>query len=226
MPRGLFIIGWDVLEGAVITVKVPDDFEIDAGDVQTIDVAHQFNPSSAWITIEDSSFKVASVFNHDVQKALVLVLNPNEVSSTFTKFLVELAKFVLPRADRPDTRERLDAAFSMIQAEVPVSDLVILNLANRVEELEGEKLDMKERIEGIISLAKDDAIKVLLWLVVKEGSSSMDGLVALLRNDERVADATVASLVQAGLITRDERSGKVLLVSQFDQILGPGYREK
>ena len=133
--------------------------------MQTIDVAHQFNvenQESNWIVIEDQGFKGISYFDGEIQKALVLELLPHEIPKSYTKILEAFAKFLLPRTDRENFYELLEEAFSKVQAEISPNEIVLLSFAKQIEELQEERLDFLEKVEGVAILTKDLTTKILL----------------------------------------------------------------
>ncbi len=169
MPQALFIISWDTLEGAIITSQYPSDVEINMNNVQTIDVAHSFHKDSPWIVVEDKGFKAVSFYNEGLLKAIALMLLPNEVPGNFVKFLEQLAEFVLPVKDDEAVNKRLAQAFSLVQAEIPVTEVVLLNFANEIQQLKERALDLNIQIRGIMELATELTTKVLLYLLISDG---------------------------------------------------------
>jgi hypothetical protein len=178
LPSCIFIISWDTLEGAIITSQYPTDVEINMNSVQTIDVAHSFNKESPWVVVEDKGFKAVSFYNEGLLKAIALVLLPNEVPGNFVKFLEQLAEFVLPVQDDEAGKKRLQQAFSLVQAEIPVTEVVLLNFANEIQQLKERALDLNIQIRGIIELATDLPTKILLYLLVSDGGSTEERLAA------------------------------------------------
>nr|MDO8110842.1 hypothetical protein [Candidatus Sigynarchaeota archaeon] len=176
MPKCIFVIAWDAYEGAIVTHQFPKDTVIDINNVQTIDVAHQFHlkdsNGSPWIVVEDKDLKAVSYYNEPLQKAIALILEENEIPSTFVKFLEQLAQFVLPVKEASDVEKRLQEAFALIQAEIPVTEVVLLNFAHQIEQLKEELLDIKYQARGIMEFTKDLPTKLLMFLFSSDGSSS------------------------------------------------------
>ncbi|NMC05278.1 MAG: hypothetical protein GYA24_08710 [Candidatus Lokiarchaeota archaeon] len=178
MPQALFVISWDQLEGAIITDQYPRDVEININNVQTIDVAHSFNKGSPWIVVEDKGFKAVSYYNETLMRAIALVLHPNEVPAHFVKFLEQLAEFVLPVNDEEAISRRLQEAFSLVQAEIPVTEVVLLNFANEIQQLKEKVLDQNLQIKCIMERTAEIETKVLLYLLASDGAIMEQQIVA------------------------------------------------
>lgn len=120
--------------------------------------------------MEDKGIKLISYLNETVQKAIALLLLPNEIPATFVKFLAQLSEFVLTIED-DKVPQRLKESFTFIQAEIPVNEIVLMDFANQIEQLKEEMLDNKNRILVILENCNDLSTKVLLYLMLNNGSS-------------------------------------------------------
>ncbi|MEX2682813.1 MAG: hypothetical protein Q6373_014580 [Candidatus Sigynarchaeota archaeon] len=199
MPACLFVISWDTLEGAIVTSKYPDDFEINMNNVQTIDVAHSFHKDSPWIVVEEKGFKAVSFYNEALMKAIALALLPNEIPANFVKFLEQLAEFVLPHAEEEGIDKRLQQAFSLVQAEIPVTEVVLLNFANEIQQLKEKALDTSIQIRGIMELASDLPTKILLYLLISDGGATEEKIAAdfaLMGHEKAQVMISLASLLE------------------------------
>ncbi len=199
MPLCLFIISWDTLEGAIVTSKHPADVEINPNNVQTIDVAHSFHKDSPWIVVEEREFKAVSFYNESLMKAIALALLPNEVPNNFVKFLEQLAEFVLPQTDEEAITKRLQQAFSLVQAEIPVTEVVLLNFANEIQQLKEKALDTSIQIRGIMELAADIPTKILLYLLISDGGATEEKIAedfALMHHEKAQVMIALAGLLE------------------------------
>jgi hypothetical protein len=201
MPQCLFIISWDTLEGAIVTSKFPADVEINVNNVQTIDVAHAFHKDSPWIIVEDKDFKAVSYYNEVLLKSVALLLTPNEVPSNFVKFLEQLAEFVLPVQDEEAVTHRLQEAFSLVQAEIPVTEVVLLNFANEIQQLKEQLLDVKIQVRSIMDVSSDLPTKLLLYLLVNESSTAEKIAIDFSTNGYEKAQVMIA---MAGLLDKHQ----------------------
>jgi hypothetical protein len=188
------------LEGAIITSQYPTDIEINMNNVQTIDVAHSFNKESPWIVVEDKGFKAVSYYNEALLKSIALVLHPNEVPSNFVKFLEQLAEFVLPVQDESAINRRLQESFSLVQAEIPVTEVVLLNFANEIQQLKERAMDLNIQIRGIMELATEISTKILLYLLVSDGGSTEEKIVGDFASMSYKKDQVMIAL--AGLLEK------------------------
>jgi hypothetical protein len=214
LPQCLFIISWDQLEGAIITSKFPPDVEVNLNSVQTIDVAHSFNKESPWVVVEDKGFKAVSYYNEALLKSIALVLHPNEVPNNFVKFLEQLAEFVLPVQDEESISRRLQEAFSLVQAEIPVTEVVLLNFANEIQQLKEKAMDLNIQIRGIMELATDLSTKILLYLLVSDGGSTEEKIVedfAVMGHGKAQIDAVINSLLKKKHVEFNKNENKYIL---------------
>jgi hypothetical protein len=190
MPTSLFVVAWDEFEGAIITNIVPEGYEIGPNEVQTIDVAHQFNQGSNWIIVEDKGFKAVSVFDDKLQKSIALTLKEHEIPNNYVNTLDQLAKYLLVHAGTPDFQALLADAFEKVQAEISANEIMLLTFAKRIEELEVEKLEMKERASSILKSCADLINeKIMLYLLIHEpvtDSELVEGLVAICHDETEI----------------------------------------
>jgi len=200
------VISWDPFEGAVITHQFPPDLVIDSNTIQTIDITHQFQQESPWIVVEDKGIKVISYLNG--QKAVALLLLPNEIPATFVKFLAQLSEFVL-LVDDDKILQRLQESFSFIQAEIPVNEIVLLDFANQIEQLKEEILDTKNRIRTIIDQSGNLSTKILLYLAINDGSTleKIEHDIGVHFEGPESVKSTLDELVDKGLARVSEING-------------------
>ncbi len=219
MPLALFVIQWDAFEGALVTHKFPGDIDIRSEDVQTIQVAHQFNQGSSWFIIEDQEFKGVSYYDDKAARSLVLSLKVYETPYNYVKFLTALAGFILARSN-DEISARLEEAFSMVQAEVPPGELMILNLTEQLAKIEDEKLDSRLALEAIMRITPDPQTKVLIYLLVHK-ESSLDAMTRQL-DPSGVGTIDVKSVVvfleTKGYITLDKTTGLYRLSHAFEHL--------
>ncbi|MBN2150176.1 MAG: hypothetical protein JW839_01895 [Candidatus Lokiarchaeota archaeon] len=214
MPAALFIISWDNLEGAIITCKYPDDVDINMNNVQTIDVAHSFNKESPWIVVEEKGFKAVSFYNEALMRAIALALLPNEVPANFVKFLEQLAEFVLPHAEEEGITRRLQQAFSLVQAEIPATEVVLLNFANEIQQLKERALDTSIQIRGIMELASDLPTKILLYLLTSEEGATEGKIaedLADMGHEKAQVMIALAGLLERKNVAFHEKDGRYVL---------------
>lgn len=176
MPRGLFVLGWDLVEGAIISARFPVDLQIDIDAIQSIEISHQFNKDKDfnWIILEDKHFKAVSYFDSEVQKALVLVLKSHDEAKDYVDQLRELANFILRLPGTSDLNARLEESFEMFQAKISTNEVVLMNFGAKIQELEGDKLDTVEQLEAIIKISHDLHTKLLILLVINSHGISVD----------------------------------------------------
>jgi len=202
------VIEWDPFEGAIVSHQYPAEVEIDTNNVQTIDVTHQFQKESPWIVVEDKGIKAVSYMNEKLQKAIALLLNPNEVPATFVKFLEQLSEFVLT-VDDDKVPQRLKESFSFIQAEIPVNEIVLMDFAHQIEQAKEDMLDFKNRIRVIIENCGEIYTKVLLFLTINDGSSleKIEQELVVQSEDPVSIESVLQDLVDKGLAHMSEIDG-------------------
>ncbi|HME54001.1 MAG TPA: hypothetical protein VKM55_17375 [Candidatus Lokiarchaeia archaeon] len=208
MPLAIFVIEWDPFEGAIVTHQYPTEVEIDPNNVQTIDVTHQFQKESPWIVVEDKGIKAVSYMNEKFQKAIALLLAPNEVPVTFVKFLEQLSEFVLP-VDDDKVPQRLKESFTFIQAEIPVNEIVLMDFAHQIEQAKEDMFDFKRRIQVILDHCSEISTKVLLFLAINDGSTleKIEQEIADLPEDPASIESVLQDLVDKGLVRVSGKDG-------------------
>lgn len=171
MPNGIFVIEWDRMEGALFTHRHPRDLDVDASDIQKIQISHQLNEGSSWVSIEEELFKVVSFYNASLERSLVISLKPYEDASDFVPVLVELARVLIPLHDQVSDEEfdeRLKNDFEVVQTVVSTSELVMLGFSTELQAAKDQLADLTQRMDAIIPVVRDPASKILLHLLKHE----------------------------------------------------------
>jgi len=218
LPACLFVISWDTLEGAIVTSQYPPDFEINMNNVQTIDVAHSFHKDSPWIVVEEKGFKAVSFYNEGLMKAIALALLPNEVPANFVKFLEQLAEFVLPHAEEEGVNRRLQQALSLVQAEIPASELVLLQFANEIQQLKERALDTCIQIRGIMEHASDIPTKILLYILISDDGATEEKIAedfALMGHEKAQVMIALAGLLEKKSVEFHQKDRRYTLSMLF-----------
>ncbi|MHA1371489.1 MAG: hypothetical protein ACTSRA_17450 [Promethearchaeota archaeon] len=192
--------------------------EVEVNHLQSIEVNHQFRPDADWIIIEEKDFKAISCFNDALQKALVFILMPHEDPKDYSTQLVELTRFLIPYSEKlspEDFEKQLKNAFEMTQAIMSTSDVVILNLSEKVQELNERLLDLHEQVASIIQISNEIRIKILLYLAInkngKTGFEINQNFSRMGHDSGEISDA-ISHLVKSNFITLDQ-DGKRYVIS-------------
>ncbi|MFX0098313.1 MAG: hypothetical protein ACFFCS_01955 [Candidatus Hodarchaeota archaeon] len=174
MPKGIFLIEWDELEGAVVNHKYPADLEIDLMDMQKVMMTHQMESESNWIILTEKDFKAVSYLDFELGDALVFSLEQYETGSDFIKVLVEMAGILLPYMNSDEVQEfdkRLEENFKMIKSIISTKEVVLLSFAKQIEELKEEKLDTKDKLKILMNYCEESPKKLLVYLVMNDNAT-------------------------------------------------------
>ncbi|MHA1682349.1 MAG: hypothetical protein ACTSUE_15540 [Promethearchaeota archaeon] len=231
MPAGLFILAWDIIEGAVVSERFPGDLQIDIDAIQSIEISHQFNKEKDfnWIILEDKHFKAVSFFDPGVQKALVLVLKSHDEAKDYVDQLKELANFILHIPVEQDITARLEESLKMFQAKISTSEVVLMSFGQKIQELEGEKLDMIERLETIIKVSNDLDTKLLILLVIQSNGVCIDEITRHDSFSQYTADKikqALAYMEKRSLVTYSPDSNLYRINPKIDLVVSHSHSQE
>ena len=120
---------------------------------------------------------------------------------------------MLPVNDEESVSKRLQEAFLLIQAEIPITEVVLLNFANEIQHLKEQALDLEIQIRGIMEASTDLPTKLLLYILVNEGSTAekMEGDFAFIGYTKAQIRTALNRLLKKQQVTFSQKERKYTL---------------
>ena len=146
---------WDQIEGGIIYLKYPEDFEIPNNVVQQIQISHNFVES--YITIEEKDWNSISYYNENKELIIVLVLDKYDDASDYTVILDEFKKELDLDIKEEKLKKHLKEKYDLSLKVFRTRDEVIAKLSNEVAQLKTFEYDWRKRFEKIV---KSNQLKV------------------------------------------------------------------
>lgn len=148
MPKGIFIIKWDVVEGGTIYMRFPENLEIPDNVVQHIQIAHNFTES--YIITEEKDWNSVSFYNSEKEIVIVLVLDKFDEGNDYLIVLEEFNKDLYKYENENDLKEQLERRFEFSLNVFRTRDEVITKLSNDVATVKMRVYELEKKIERII----------------------------------------------------------------------------
>jgi hypothetical protein len=146
MPNGIFLIRWDEVEGGMIYMKYPKDFEIPNPVVQQITISHNFTES--YIITEEKNWNSVSYYNENKEMIIVLVLSRYDDGNDYLDILEDFNK-ELDKTEETKLEKRLEMMFNFSLDAFRTTDAVITKLSNEVAYLKTREYDFKVKFDTI-----------------------------------------------------------------------------
>ncbi len=149
MPKGIFIIKWDVVIGGTVYMRFPEELEILDNVVQQIQIAHNFTES--YIITEEKEWNSVSFYNSEKEVVIVLVLDKFDEGNDYLIVLEEFNKDLDKYENEKELREQLERRFKFSLNVFRTRDEVITKLSNDAANLKMRVYDLEKRIERAIN---------------------------------------------------------------------------
>ena len=148
MPKGIFIIKWDVVEGGTVYMRYPEELEIPDNAVQQIQIAHNFTES--YIITEEKDWNSVSFYNSEKEIVVVLVLDKFDEGNDYLIVLEEFNKDLYKYENENELKEQLERRFKFSLNVFRTRDEVITKLSNDIANEKMRVYELEKRIERII----------------------------------------------------------------------------
>jgi hypothetical protein len=148
MPKGIFIIKFDVVEGGTILMKYPEDLKIPENVVQQIQISHNFTES--YIISEEKNWNSISFYNESEDLIIVLVLDKYDDGNDFIPVLDEFNREIEKNVEGEELKESLEKMYNFSLNVFRTRDEVISKLSNEVANLKTKQYDYEKKFDKII----------------------------------------------------------------------------
>ncbi len=173
MPKGIFIIKWDVVEGGTVYMRFPEKLEIPDNVVQHIQIAHNFTES--YIITEEKDWNSVSFYNSEKEIVIVIVLDKFDEGNDYLIVLEEFNKDLYKYENENDLKEQLERRFEFSLNVFRTRDEVITKLSNDVATVKMRVYELEKKIERIIdSNHLTVKAKILFLLATNDQLSFLD----------------------------------------------------
>lgn len=200
MPIGLFLIKWDQIEGGMVYMKYPNEFDIPINIVQQIQISHDFVADSK-ITIQEGTWNSVSLYNEDKSIIVVLVLDKYDDAADYMIVLEEFNTILIEDYSEEELLIQLERIFDFSQTVFRTRDEVISKLSNEVAEMKMYEYDMQRRFEQI---GKSEHLsvksKLLFSLAIAHEELTIKDLRRSIKTSKRWLEEVLDTLVKNNVI--------------------------
>ncbi len=173
MPKGIFLIQWDEVEGGTVYLKYPEDLEIPNPVVQQITISHNFTES--YIITEEKNWNSVSYYNENKEIIIVLVLSRYDDGNDYLEILEKFHEEIDKLTDEKSLKENLETMFHISLDAFRTTDEVITKLSNEVAFLKTREYDFEVKFDFITkSNHLSVKSKILFLLAIKESATIND----------------------------------------------------
>jgi hypothetical protein len=198
MPKGIFLIKFDVVEGGTILMRYPEDLEIPENVVQQIQISHNFTES--YIISEEKDWNSISFYNEDKDLVIVLVLNKYDDGNDFIPVLEEFNKEIEDHVEGKELKDALEKMYNFSLNVFRTRDEVISKLSNEVANLKTQHYDYEKKFEKII---ESDYLSVkgkVQFLLTLNNSLTLEELRKEIDTSKRWLEEVLQTLEKNGII--------------------------
>lgn len=171
MPRGLAVIDWDEFEGGYVAYKFPTAIQIPENLIQLLQISHSFNPGS--LTIREGNFQALSIGIVELQKVIVLILNPYEDASDFREILMSIKDSISDFTDPTLINHQLEKFYILSQSVFKAREAVMTKLMGEITQLKNRDVDVQRSLDWLIITESDMNRRILLYLI-RYGNKKID----------------------------------------------------
>ena len=206
MPKGIFIIKWDVVIGGTIYMRFPEDLEIPDNVVQQIQIAHNFTES--YIITEEKEWNSVSFYNSEKEVVLVLVLDKFDEGNDYLIVLEEFNKDLYKYENENELKEQLERRFKFSLNVFRTRDEVIAKLSNDVADLKMRVYELEKRIERVIHSNHLTVKSRILFLLATNDQLNFSDLKKQVNTSKRWLESVIETLIKDKIVAYNSANKK------------------
>ncbi|TFG03077.1 MAG: hypothetical protein EU540_00340 [Promethearchaeota archaeon] len=198
MPKGIFIIKWDVVEGGTVYMRYPEELEIPDNAVQQIQIAHNFTES--YIITEEKDWNSVSFYNSEKEIVIVLVLDKFDEGNDYLIVLEEFNKDLYKYENENELKEQLEKRFKFSLKVFRTRDEVITKLSNDVANVKMRVYELEKKIERIIESNHLTVKARILFLLAANDQLSFLDIKKQLNTSKRWLESVIETLIKDKIV--------------------------
>jgi hypothetical protein len=134
------VIEFDEFEGAMVSLKYPEEIEIPINAIQQIHVSHTFSPGIIFLREQD--LNAVTYGNEENAKIVVLLLDKYEDGEDFREIIDILNNVLRENEDVELLSGELERIYTMSQKVFKAREAVLDKMAKEIQELKNKELDI------------------------------------------------------------------------------------
>lgn len=198
MPEGLVIIEFDDFEGAKISFKYPEEFDVEDKYVQQINISHNF--ISSIMLNKDDTINAISYYNEEHLKTVVLFLKQREDGQDYYEIIRQLDDVFLRELADGEKEAELRRIYDLSTSIINVREQVLVKQANELADVKSELHEYKLRLEEMMNVCTDPEMCILIALTLVEQEKKEELLNMIPLDDQKKFEGALDNLVMKDLI--------------------------
>ncbi len=198
MVKGVALVEFDIVEGAKIRIKYPDDLIIPENTVQQIEISHNF--SQSYIITEEKNWNSISFYNEEKELIILLVLDKYDDGADYITVIDEFNKEIEAGQEGEELKEQLKRIYDFSLDVFKTRDEVISKLSNDLAKEKVKLYNLEEKFKRVI---KSDILNLesrLLFLFAISEPLSFEKLVTKFDVSEKWLNKILDKLQKKKLI--------------------------
>lgn len=193
------LVEFDIVEGAKIRIKYPEDLEIPENTVQQIEISHNF--SQSYIITEEKEWNSISFYNEEKKLIILLVLDKYDDGADYITVIDEFNKEVEAGQEGEQLKEQLKRIYNFSLDVFKTRDEVISKLSNDIAKAKVKLYNLEEKFKSVI---KSDVLNLksrLLFLFAINDPLSFEKLINSLDVSKKVLKKLLEEFQTKDLVT-------------------------
>lgn len=158
------MIEFDEFEGAMVSLKYPEEIDIPINAIQQIHVSHTFSPGI--IFLREQNLNAVTYGNEENAKIVVLLLDKYEDGEDFRE-IVAVLNDILREIEDPDVlSSELERIYTMSQHVFKAREAVLDKMAKEIQELKNKELDIHAALRYLMKNEKNQLYRLIHALMV------------------------------------------------------------
>ncbi|NVM37194.1 MAG: hypothetical protein HWN81_16475 [Candidatus Lokiarchaeota archaeon] len=209
MPKGIFLIRWDDVEGGIIYLKYPEDLEIPNPVVQQITISHNFTES--YIISEEKNWNSVSYYNENKEIIIVLVLGKYDDGNDYLEIVEKFNQEIDKVTEEQKLKENLETMFHISLDAFRTTDEVITKLSNEVAYLKTREYDFDVKFDFITKSNQLSVKSKILFLLAIKDFVSIKDFEQVIKTSKRWFFSVLETLVKNEVVGYDAKNDTYFL---------------
>jgi len=202
MPKGIFLIKWDEIQGGIVHLKYPEALEIPDPIVQQITITHNFTES--FIITEENQWNSVSYYNENKEMIIVLVLSRYDIGKDFippsSSLLEEFNRELDKEINEETLKKHLETLFKSSLDAFRTTDEVIAKLSNEVAYLRTQEYDYEVKFQIIANSNHLPVKSKILFLLAINNGLSFDALKTSIKTSKAWLNSVLETLMKNDVV--------------------------
>ena len=197
MPKGMFLLKWDVIKGGVVWLKYPKDIDIDINIVQQIQISHNFIES--YITIQEKGWNSISFFNETEEVIIVLILDDFDDSRDYRVCVEEFNKNLGKDLSEAELIKNLENTLNM--KVFRTTDEVMAKLSHEWSTSKMRIHDIETTIKDILDMDILTVKTKIIFSLILNSELSLKEITSVVKTSRRWTENVLNTLLKNNIIS-------------------------